>query len=389
MDIIKPNNENRTFEYYTLKNNIKCIFINDDTLDKSYIVASVNVGSLANKEYYEGMAHLLEHMCFITSKKYKEKNYLNRMVSEAGGSTNAFTDEQNTIYYLDMFTDKLEEILEIFIDFLTNAELKEEYILAEIKSVNSEHKKNIHDDQWRFMNLEKMLADKNNNYNGFYTGSTETLNKPDIYEKILDFYNKYYISNNISICIASNKSIKDIKKIANPHLSSIPKSTKILNKYLIKPIYNSNIGKTFQMKAEGEIKLLAYKFETPNGIYNSKIFNLLTNILNSPEENLCSDHLKSLGYITFFSAEYDDLNGLFIIRIYLSKNGLKNIIYINSFIEYAINQILLFDWKKIFDYNKIKYNFLFNNLNKIDTLDLCIDLLLLIKFIMLIIILLK
>ena len=115
MDIIKPNNDNRTFKYYVLDNNIKCILINDNTLDKTHVVTSVNIGSFANKEYYDGMAHLLEHMCFITSNKYKIKGYLGKKVTEAGGFTNAFTSENNTIYYLDIFPENLEEIFKYLV----------------------------------------------------------------------------------------------------------------------------------------------------------------------------------------------------------------------------------------------------------------------------------
>ena len=181
MDIIKPKNDDRIYKYFILDNNIKCILINDNSLDKSYVVTSVNVGSFANKEYYDGIAHLLEHMCFITSKKYKIKNYLAKKVAEFGGATNAFTAENNTIYYLDVFKNNLEEILEIFIDFLVNAELKEEYILNEIENVDAEHKKNLFSDNWRLYNLEKILGNSKSNYNNFSTGTNKALNKPDIF----------------------------------------------------------------------------------------------------------------------------------------------------------------------------------------------------------------
>ena len=379
MNIIKPNNDNRIYKFYTLKNNIKCILINDKLLDKTHVVTSVNTGSFANKEYCDGMAHLLEHMCFITSKKFKEKDYLAHKVAEAGGFTNAFTAELNTIYYLDIFSNNLESILEIFVDCLTNAELKKEYILSELKNVDSEHKKNIYDDGWKLLNLERLLADKKSNYYGFYTGSSETLNIPDIYEKMVNFYKKYYHANNISVCIASNKSIEELLKITNNYFGKIPKSN-IFNKLkLIKPIYSNNKGKTFIMQSHSDLKMIKYIFEILDVDYNSKIYNLLANILNSPEKNLCMDYLKSLGLITSLYSEFD-LNGIFIIKIILTDEGYKEIIKINSFIEYTVNQILLFDWHKILDYNRIKFNFLFNNINKNDTLDLCTDFLMKLNF---------
>ena len=380
MDIIKPKNDDRIYKYFILDNNIKCILINDKSLDKSYVVTSVNIGSFANKDYCDGMAHLLEHMCFITSNKYKEKGYLAKKVGEAGGSTNAFTAENNTVYYLDIFKENLEEILEIFIDFLVNAELKEEYILSELENVDAEHKKNLFSDQWRLNNLEKTISDKSSNYNNFSTGSKETLNKPDIYQKMVKFYKKFYTANNISICIASNHDINKLYNIVNNSFGKIPKSNVINDFKLIKPFYTNNKGKQYVVKSVGSTKLLEYIFETPENIIESKIFNLFIKVISSPEDNLCADHLKSLGYINSISGTYE-LYGIVRIIIELTNKGLKNILYIDNVIYNYFNKIICdksstFDWFSIFENQKKRKEFLFNNLSKIDTLDLCTDFLL-------------
>jgi len=372
MDIIKPNNDNRIYKYYVLDNNIKCILINDKSLDKSHVVTSINVGSFANKDYYDGIAHLLEHMCFITSNKYKEKGYLAKKVAQAGGITNAFTAENNTIYYLDIFQENLEEILEIFIDFLTNAELKEEYILNELENVDAEHKKNLFSDNWRLHNLEKILGDESSNYNGFYTGSKETLNKPDIYNKIVEFYNKFYTSNNISVCIASNYNIEKLYDIVNKSFGIIKKSNIINDFKLIKPFYTVNNGNQYVIKSHGSNKLLKYLFETPENIIESKIFNLFIKIIYSPEDNLCLDHLKSLGYINNIAGTYE-LHGLLKISITLTEKGLENILYVDNFMYNFFNKVLDLNWFDIFENEKKRNLFLFNNLSKIDTLDLCTD----------------
>jgi len=375
MNILKPKNDSRKFKYFVLNNNIKCILIQDLSLDKSYVVSSVNVGSLSNKEYYDGMAHLLEHMCFITSKKYKEKNYLAKKVTEYGGTTNAYTAELNTVFYLDIFNEKLEEILEIFVDFLINAELKKEYILSELDNVDAEHKKNINNDSWKLINLQRILADKNNSYNGFYTGNKSSLNKKDIYEKMMEFYNKYYNANYISICVASNKEINEIYKIVDKYFGSIPKveSHEENPNNLMKPFYTVNKGKSFKMKTIGDRKILRYIFEIPIEIMDSKIFFIFEDILNIYDKSSCKNYLKNLGYINDFYSNHFNL-GIFYINAELTKLGEENINYVNSCIEQSVQKILNFSWKDIFEYYKNKYEFLFNNLNKIDTLDLCIDL---------------
>ena len=371
MDIIKPNNDNRIYKYYTLKNNIKCILINDIMLDKSHVVTLVNVGSNDAKGYYDGIAHLLEHMLFITSNKYKQKNYLSSKISEYGGMINAHTTDSNTVYYFDIFNKYLEIILEIFVDFLSNAELKKDYIMSELNNVDSEHTKNFNNDDWKLANIVKLIANNDSKINHFSTGSKKTLDKPDIHLIIRDFYEKYYHANNFSVCIASNKSIDELYKIADIFFGSIKKSNIIQNKNnIIKPIYSNNNGKTFFVKLLSDTKKIIYIFETDYYNINNKIYYLLADLLNSSEKNLFYDNMKLLGYITNIFAYYT-INGIFNIEIILTDEGLSNIKYIHNTLQTNIKQIFKLDWNQIFNYHKNKNQFKFYNLPKIDITIIC------------------
>jgi secreted Zn-dependent insulinase-like peptidase len=382
MDIIKPPNDTRNFKVIILENGIKCILIQDILLDKSYVITSVNIGSLANKEYYDGIAHLLEHMCFITSKKYKKTNYLSKKITEYGGDTNAFTMEEFTIYYLNVFHKYLEKILDIFIDFLYNAELKEEYIYNEIKNVDSEHQKNIYNDEWKYYNLKHIIADTKSNYNGFFTGSEKTLNKLDIKKKIMDFYKNYYIPENFSICIISNKPIDELCELATNKLNKIaPNNNKIVpNNNKINVTYNKffykNVRqKAFCMKSHNFINSISYLFETNNYKYHvdTKIFNILSQLINSTHDNSLIDFLLNLGYIYTLNAIYN-IEGVFEIKLYLTNKGLKKLKIIDGYLRYTIYFYFQQNWSEIIKYYTKEYNFIFNNLEKQDTLDLGISL---------------
>ena len=51
------------------------------------------------------MAHFLEHMIFMGSKKYPGENEYEEFISRNGGSTNAFTELEQTCYYFDINLD--------------------------------------------------------------------------------------------------------------------------------------------------------------------------------------------------------------------------------------------------------------------------------------------
>lgn len=372
MEINKPNHDNRIIKYNLLKNKIKCISVSDKKINKSYIVACVNIGSTGNKKYYNGIAHLLEHMCFITSKKYKTKGYIHNKSIEFGGYSNAFTDDLHTVYYYEIFTRHLEEMIEIFSDFLFNSELKEEYILNEMKNVDSEHKKNLNNDGFRVFNIEHLLCDEKSEYNGFFTGSLETLNKKDIRQKMLKFYKKYYVPENISICIISDYDISKIENITKKYFENYKNNKNPPKLKLLKPFYTKNINKTFIIESVNKTFQIKYIFEINelNKYNETKIFNYVSFLINLDMKKSLCDFLKINNYIKSLISYFEQNTGLFVIHLELTKKGKDNMYDLDGYLKYYINFILDMDFKNIYNImNKIdKYNY--NNLTKEDPIIL-------------------
>lgn len=73
---------------------------------------SVGVGSVDDPREWPGIAHLLEHMLFLGSVKYPDPNGYNQYLSRNGGSSNAFTGELETNYYLQVKESGLDEALD-------------------------------------------------------------------------------------------------------------------------------------------------------------------------------------------------------------------------------------------------------------------------------------
>ena len=378
MEIIKPKNEQRDIKYYKLENGIRCSLISDPDIDKSYVVVCINIGSLANKQYLDGLAHLLEHMCFITSKKYKEPNYLQSKMMEFGGSSNAYTSAHETVYYFDIFSNHLEEIIEIFVDFLFNAELKEEYILKEMKNVDSEHNKNLNNDLWRLFNIQHLLSPKDSNNNSFFTGSLETLKKPDVHKQIVEFYKKFYTSENISVSIGSNYDNKKIYNIVNKWFGSIPHQ-KSINIYIDKPLYKNRLDRTYVVNSVNDSFNLKYIYEIPNSLYELKpinyIYDLISYMFNINSEGAIRDFLKLENLIVGINSYYEKKEGIFNIDIELTSHGYNNMNlidgYIKYYFEYIFNNI---DFDILSDYIKQITNFNFDNDSKTECSDLANEL---------------
>lgn len=69
-------------------------------------------GFMSDPKNLPGLAHFCEHMIFLGTKKYPVENDFTLFLSQNGGSSNAFTNGDQTGYYFDTNADALEPSLD-------------------------------------------------------------------------------------------------------------------------------------------------------------------------------------------------------------------------------------------------------------------------------------
>ncbi len=191
-----PDNENRKFKYGELSNKMKYTIISDKYSDKANIVMNVRTGWLYDPPKYMGLAHFLEHMLFMGSTKYKGDEYFSEKLNELGGSSNAYTSDTETVYYLDVLSENMEEILDIFSRFFIDPLFNINSASREINAINSEHLKNLNNDFWTIRQLIYNISE-NPLISKLGTGSHETLGKDinNIRSEMIKFYNNTKLIN--------------------------------------------------------------------------------------------------------------------------------------------------------------------------------------------------
>ena len=83
------------------------MLVSDPQAVKSLSALVVPVGSLEDPEAYQGLAHYLEHMSLMGSKKYPQADSLAEYLKMHGGSHNASTAPYRTAFYLEVENDAL------------------------------------------------------------------------------------------------------------------------------------------------------------------------------------------------------------------------------------------------------------------------------------------
>jgi len=369
MTITKPKFDLRNYIGGKLNNNIKYIIINDNTLDKTYISVNIKAGSYNEPKGYDGLAHFLEHMLFMGSERYPHESYFMDKVSKYSGFNNAHTQPTETCYYLGFLNDGFDEIIDIFSRFFIDPLFLKDAIDREMNAVNNEHLKNINDDNWIF---NQFIRDISSNKNFFSTGNLETLNKKDIRERMIEFYKKYYITQNISICIATNLNTIKVIESLNRTFGTIKEQT---SEHINTGIIFKNKGSSYYLKSIRDIYRLVYIWQIPEQFessqYMTQEFTILGQLLTINIEGSLKFYLKNNGLINNISY-YVATEGYFEIYFDLTHEGSESIDTIETLLNSYLELVYRLDFNKIYDYFS-KLNMInFNYLNKVDTMDLCL-----------------
>ena len=78
--IRKNKTDDRLYRYLKLQNNMRCILVSDKDVETSAACLYVGVGSLYDPIHANGLAHFLEHMLFLGTKKYPIENYYSQFI---------------------------------------------------------------------------------------------------------------------------------------------------------------------------------------------------------------------------------------------------------------------------------------------------------------------
>ena len=206
-----------------LPNGIKALLVSDPDTDKSSASLAVNIGSLTDNPDELGLAHFCEHLLFMGTEKYPSENDYQDYLSKNGGNSNAFTSLDKTVYYFNVDNDAFESALDRFAQFFIASKFSEGSVEREINAINSEFSKNKNNDFRRLNQLFKSQLNPKSPFSQFSTGNLETLSYPDIRERLLKMYNKYYTSEIMALCIYSNMTLDEQINLVEKLFKDVPK----------------------------------------------------------------------------------------------------------------------------------------------------------------------
>ena len=87
--------------------------------------------------------------------------------------------------------------------------------------MDAEHSKNLNDDGRRAYQVLRKSANQDHPFSNFSTGCLETLQVPQIRERLLSFWRDRYDPENMTVCLVSSRSLDDLEVLLAEHFSGI------------------------------------------------------------------------------------------------------------------------------------------------------------------------
>ncbi|KAL7425090.1 metalloprotease [Cryptotrichosporon argae] len=228
VDLVLPPTEDRPHRYFVLPNGLEVIVVSDPKADKAAASMDVGVGHLSDPDNLPGCAHFCEHLMFLGTEKYPSENEYSAYLASHNGNSNAYTAMTSTNYYFDVGPDSLQGALERFSRFFIEPLFAADCTEREIKAVDSEHKKNLQNDIWRFYQLEKSLSKPGHPYGKFGTGSFATLwEKPkaegrDPRAELIEWWRREYCARRMRLAVAGRDDLDTLEAWVREFFDRVP-----------------------------------------------------------------------------------------------------------------------------------------------------------------------
>ncbi|MGL4861111.1 MAG: insulinase family protein, partial [Enterobacteriaceae bacterium] len=136
--IRKSEHDPRQYQAIKLNNGLTVLLVSDSDATKSLAAIALPVGSLDDPDSQLGLAHYLEHMVLMGSKRYPQPDSFSLFLKQHGGSYNASTAPYRTAFYLEVENGALAGAVDRLADALAEPLLDQVNADRERHAVNAE-----------------------------------------------------------------------------------------------------------------------------------------------------------------------------------------------------------------------------------------------------------
>ncbi|GAB2795366.1 pitrilysin family protein [Rhabdobacter roseus] len=205
---------------FTLPNGMKFLVLEDHSIPTANMYLFWKVGSRNEVHGITGLSHFFEHMMFNGSKNYGPKQF-DRVMEANGGSNNAYTTENVTVYTDWFQKDALETIFKLESDRIAHLTIDSTMVESERGVVLSERSTGLENSNYRLISeLVKSVAFQEHPYMFPVIGFESDI-KSWTQQDLENYFQTYYAPNNGLVVVVGDVTLAQVRKLADQYMAPI------------------------------------------------------------------------------------------------------------------------------------------------------------------------
>lgn len=268
----------------TLDNGLKVVVWPDHDIPNVAVYTWYRAGGRNEYPGITGLAHYFEHMMFNGTSK-REPGAFDREMEAAGGSNNAYTSSDVTVYQDWFPKDALELIFDLESDRMANLDFDPKVVESERGVVYSERRSSVDEN-----NIGALLEQLNATAYIAHPYQFPVIGWPSDIENwkvqdLKDFYKTYYAPNNAVMFVVGDVQANEVFALVDKYFAKIPRQTPPKPVTTVEPDQRGE-RRLVMEKADAQTPVLAMAYHTGNAKHEDAVATeLLVSILADGESS--------------------------------------------------------------------------------------------------------
>ena len=207
---------------FTLDNGLQVVTVENARAPIVVHTLWYKVGAADEPPGKSGVAHFLEHLMFKGTPTVPSGRF-SKIVAANGGSDNAFTSQDYTAYVQRVASDKLELVMRMEADRMTNLRLTDEKAAPERGVVQEERRqRTANSPSAQLYERRRAVTYLRHPYRIPVIGWKREIDGLTA-EDALAFYRRHYAPNNAILIVAGDATADEVRRLAEKYYGAIPR----------------------------------------------------------------------------------------------------------------------------------------------------------------------
>ena len=210
------------YQLLTLPNGLRVILSEDHSTPIAHVAVWYHVGSKNERAGRTGFAHLFEHMMFKGSHNVEPDSHTS-LIASVGGRSNAYTTEDETVFWQTVPANYLPIVLWLEADRMATLRIDEAAFKREREVVKEERRMRIENQPYGRLN--EIIFDHaftTHPYKHPTIGSMKDLEAASV-DDVREFHKTFYVPANATVTIVGDFDAAQTVQLVNQYFGRVPR----------------------------------------------------------------------------------------------------------------------------------------------------------------------